>query len=130
MSKEEIKALVAAKIAGQGSAIDAASVLPMILDAIVDAIPEPFSLPDLTNYAEKEIPDELYGAIGEKGGFIFNGQTYHPYFIEDILENIVSQGPFNACEIFANYVSYGTDKEVTGYTGAAIVDGILYMLEQ
>lgn len=40
MTKEEIKALVAAKIAGQGSAIDAASVLPTILDAIVDAIPE------------------------------------------------------------------------------------------
>lgn len=40
MTKEEIKALVAAKIAGQGSAIDSASVLPTILDAIVDAIPE------------------------------------------------------------------------------------------
>lgn len=40
MTKDEIKALVAAKIAGQGSAIDAASVLPTILDAIVDAIPE------------------------------------------------------------------------------------------
>lgn len=40
MSKEEIKALVAAKIAGQGSAIDAASVLPTILNAIVDVIPE------------------------------------------------------------------------------------------
>lgn len=40
MSKEEIKALVAAKIAGQGSAVDAASVLPTILNAIVDVIPE------------------------------------------------------------------------------------------
>lgn len=40
MTKEQIKALVAAKIAGQGSAIDAASVLPTILDAIVDAIPD------------------------------------------------------------------------------------------
>lgn len=40
MTKDEIKALVAAKIAGQGSAIDAASVLPTILDAIVEAIPE------------------------------------------------------------------------------------------
>lgn len=39
MTKEEIKALVAAKIAGQGSAIDAASVLPTILDAIIDIIP-------------------------------------------------------------------------------------------
>lgn len=39
MTKEEIKALVAAKIAGQGSAIDSASVLPTILDAIIDIIP-------------------------------------------------------------------------------------------
>lgn len=40
MTKEEIKALVAAKIAGQGSAIDAASVLPDILNGIIDIIPE------------------------------------------------------------------------------------------
>lgn len=39
MTKDEIKALVAAKIAGQGSAIDAASVLPAILNGIIDAIP-------------------------------------------------------------------------------------------
>lgn len=45
MTKDEIKALVAAKIAGQGSAIDAASVLPTILDAIVDAIPEEKPIP-------------------------------------------------------------------------------------
>ena len=38
MTKDEIKALVAAKIAGQGSAIDAASVLPTILDGIVDTM--------------------------------------------------------------------------------------------
>lgn len=38
MTKDEIKALVAAKIAGQGSAIDAASVLPAILNGIIDSI--------------------------------------------------------------------------------------------
>lgn len=45
MTKEEIKALVAAKIAGQGSAIDAASVLPDILNGILDAIPEVAPVP-------------------------------------------------------------------------------------
>jgi len=42
MTKDEIKQLIAEKIAGQGSAIDAASVLPTILDAILDLpAPEP-----------------------------------------------------------------------------------------
>lgn len=40
MTKEEIKAAVAAKIAGQGSMVDISGALPAILDAIVDAIPE------------------------------------------------------------------------------------------
>ena len=38
MTKEEIKAIVAAKIAGQGSAIDAASVLPTVIDALCDLV--------------------------------------------------------------------------------------------
>lgn len=40
MSKEEIKALIAAKIAGQGTQVDLGGALPSILDAIVDALPE------------------------------------------------------------------------------------------
>ena len=69
MTKEEIKALVAAKIAGQGSAIDSASVLPTILNAIVDAIPEDKDDPEIAlflnkadfNYSEKiEISKDLY----------------------------------------------------------------------
>lgn len=38
MTKEEVKALIKAKIEGQGSAIDAASVLPAILNGILDLI--------------------------------------------------------------------------------------------
>lgn len=38
MTKEEIKQLIADKIAGKGSAIDAASVLPDILNGILDSI--------------------------------------------------------------------------------------------
>ena len=48
MTKEEIKALVAQKIAGQGMMVDAGGGLPTILDAIIDLIPEvpaPYVLP-------------------------------------------------------------------------------------
>lgn len=40
MNKEQIKDLIASKIAGQGSAVDAGSALPDILNAIIDSIPE------------------------------------------------------------------------------------------
>lgn len=40
MTKEEIKDLIASKIAGQGSAVDAGSALPQILNAIIDSIGE------------------------------------------------------------------------------------------
>ena len=58
MTKDEIKALIASKIAGQGTNIDAASVLPAILDGIIDLIPtlpEPYELPVAT--------DEVLGGI-------------------------------------------------------------------
>lgn len=40
MTIEEIKQLIAEKIAGQGSAVDAASILPTVLNGILAAIPE------------------------------------------------------------------------------------------
>ena len=49
MTKEEIKALVAAKIAGQGSAVDAGGALAPILNAIVDIIPAGYELPIATD---------------------------------------------------------------------------------
>lgn len=48
MTKEEIKSLVAAKIAGQGTNVDAASVLPAIIEGILDLIPEAPVQADLT----------------------------------------------------------------------------------
>lgn len=39
MTKEEIVALIATKIEGQGTNIDAGSVLPVILNGIIDLIP-------------------------------------------------------------------------------------------
>lgn len=40
MTKEEAKALVAQKVAGQGTNVDAGSVLPGILNYIIDLLPE------------------------------------------------------------------------------------------
>lgn len=40
MTKEEIKDLISAKIAGQGNQVDSGGALDAILNAIVDAIPE------------------------------------------------------------------------------------------
>lgn len=45
MTKQEILALINAKIAGQGTNIDAGSALPGILSGILDLIPEPPSGP-------------------------------------------------------------------------------------
>ena len=45
MTKEQILALIDAKIAGQGTNIDAGSALPEILSGILDLIPEPPSGP-------------------------------------------------------------------------------------
>ena len=40
MTKEEIRALISAKVAAQGNQVDSGGALSTILDAIVDAIPE------------------------------------------------------------------------------------------
>lgn len=52
MTKEELKALVAAKIAGQGNQVDTGSVLPKVLDEIIDKAFEGGG-GDLTDYVKK-----------------------------------------------------------------------------
>jgi hypothetical protein len=74
MTKDEIKAIVAEKIAGQGSAIDAASVLPTILDAIIDIIPSgggrseqiSMNLGDLFENKTAEEAAEIFGITNEQ----------------------------------------------------------------
>lgn len=66
MTKDEIKQLITEKIAGQGSAIDAASVLPAILNGIIDAIPDPYVLPAATK-------DERGGVTIGNGLRVTNG---------------------------------------------------------
>lgn len=57
MTKEEVKALIKAKIEGQGTAIDASSVLPAILNGIMDLIDEGGG--GGTSDAVQYIPQEL-----------------------------------------------------------------------
>lgn len=57
MTKEEIKALIATAIAGQGTNVDGGGQLPNILNAIVDAIPEA-GFPE-PKYDVENAPDEI-----------------------------------------------------------------------
>lgn len=55
MTKEEIKAKVAATIAGQGNQVDIAGTLAEILDAIVDNIPEGTKVLDAEDFENSKI---------------------------------------------------------------------------
>lgn len=76
MNKDEIKSLIAAKIAGQGTAVDAGSVLPTILNGIIDLIPtlpEPYVLPTASaeNLGGVKVGDGLQiseGVLSATGG--------------------------------------------------------------
>ena len=48
MTKDEIKALISAKVAGQGDQVDAGGALADILNGIIDAIPESVEIPVAT----------------------------------------------------------------------------------
>lgn len=130
MTKDEIKALIAAKIAGQGTNIDAASVLPSILEGIIDLIPtlpEPYELPVAT--------DEVLGGVkvGEnlsitEGGVLsakapvydFKGLTLSsqtPYEVTEAIKEeiehsvavtgIVSEGAFVLSEVLPRIFDRG-----------------------
>lgn len=81
MTKDEIKAIVAEKIAGHGSAIDAASVLPTILDAIIDIIPSGGSSQQITmifgdSFEDKTAEEaaEIFGITNEQLERLIRGE--------------------------------------------------------
>lgn len=53
MTKEELKVLVAANIAGQGNQVDTGSTLPAILNGIIDKMGEAAELDDFEDFDEK-----------------------------------------------------------------------------
>ena len=59
MTKQQIADLIAAKISGQGSAVDVGGALPAILNGILELIPEAYTLPVAS--------DERLGGVKVKG---------------------------------------------------------------
>lgn len=95
MTKQEIKDLIAAKIAGQGSAVDVGGALPVILNAILEnaGTPETAYLGVDDGWSERQGEcryDNLYYIIG-------NGP--HQYFEND--EQVVEFLEKNANNLYA-----------------------------
>lgn len=86
MTKDEIKALIAHGIEGQGSAIDLGGVLPKILNGLLDAIPE------------EKTPLYVEGVIVEAGGTDFTPYKDSPSW-ESAKEAFISGRP-----VFLKYV--------------------------
>ena len=79
MTKEEIKALIAEKIAGQGNQVDSGGALADILNGIIDSIPQvlppttlDFTLPESTlgNVSAEEMAQGLGITVGELKGLM------------------------------------------------------------
>lgn len=103
MTKDEIKALIASKLAGQGTNIDAASVLPAILEGIIDLIPtlpEPYELPIATGevLGGVKVGDTLSineeGVLNASAMLIVNGGVsdgrFQPHVGEPSLQDSIS----------------------------------------
>jgi len=81
MTKDEIKALISAKVAGQGDQVDAGGALAQILNGIIDAIPEPVSVPDWVAHVPVlesvgQITSDEYNKITEHGAVVYEGRLY------------------------------------------------------
>lgn len=110
MTKEEMKALVSAKIAGQGNQVDLGNALPELLNAIVDSLPEraPITIDltgyELTNPLETDVTDAIPQGYEPKIGdkVIFGTKTFFVNGVSIMSGNI--------------YATFGTD-----YSGDDIV---------
>lgn len=73
MTKQEIKDLIAAKIAGQGSAVDVGGALPVILNAILDNIDTAF---DVTDLEFGELTDQQVAELSKHSTLKYFGDDY------------------------------------------------------
>lgn len=116
MTKQEIKDLVALKIAGQGSAVDAGSALPQILDAIVDAIGEGggggSSDPVAITYNELK-------TLRDGGGLTVGGK----YRITDYVATTVQEGTQSANHPFDIIVTATAANKLDESASAALHQG-------
>lgn len=77
MSKQEIAALIAAKIEGQGTNVDAGSVLPAILNGILDLIAVPVEVDDITALTAEQLDALKPGDVVVKK----TGNDRHAYWV-------------------------------------------------
>ena len=81
MTKEEIKALIDAKIAGQGSAVDAGSALPAILNGILElaATPPAKKVIEIMNTFSQVSIEEALTNIKINGAQVLSLSELEPY---------------------------------------------------
>lgn len=110
MTKEEIKAMIAQKIEGQGTNLDAASVLPTILNYLVDNMEgESFTFNPVES--KQDVTRE------EINQTVLNGK----YDVEDILNEKYKFAEGNNYKFSLTWV-YREDETVQTFFGAAIGD--------
>lgn len=135
MTKDEIKALVAAKIAGQGSAVDAASVLPDILNGILDSIKTEEELLDsLTlksskasvGFSSKTASEsaEIMGISLEDFNKFVNGDFLRIQYTDRTLSAVMIRHEGNYKEVL-----FGSYNSIAGYEGDLRVNEGLWALE-
>ena len=117
MNTTEIKALVAAKLAGQGSAIDAGNAIPAVIEALCDHIDVPVGCTKLDKIAEDygtpvEISDKLFYGIRESILLIdIDGYKYPRISVDKTLI------PLNAtCFACFGTIGYDDDGTISEYS--------------
>jgi len=130
MTKQEIEALIDAKIAGQGSAIDAGSALPTILKAIMDlgAVSIDSAEP-IVGTSIVKIDQETQGALDSAVFLTENNDRFvrNDYLIlNETIRDEISQlfqpiGQFNAIYGIFGSAGYTEGGELNSYDLRAVV---------
>lgn len=116
MTKQEIKALVGQKIAGQGSQVDIGGALADILNAIVDLIP---GIPDLGTIEDGDEVTDFDAIIRNNPILKINGSLW----VLSTFNN--SQRPFQQVEermIYTNSISFDSSSSSEDICGEFAID--------
>jgi hypothetical protein len=82
MTKEELKALIKAKIEGQGTNVDAGSVLPAILNGILDLIDGGGGASDAVKYTEQTLTEVQQMQARKNQGLYYTETTPEQFVVE------------------------------------------------
>lgn len=135
MTKEEIKQLIANKIAGQGSAIDAASVLPDILNGILDSIQTEEELLDSLTLKSSKASAEFVGKTASEAAGIMgiSLSDFNKFVNGDFLRIQYTNRTLSAVMIRHEEdnkeVLFGSYNSIAGYEGDLRVNDGLWTLE-